>query len=175
METAPPLATPTATGTTTGEVLQVIGPVVDVEFQTGATPEILDALEIERPGEPTLVLEVQQHLGESRVRTISMDSTDGLTRGTTVVNTGQPISMPVGQQVRGRLFNVVGEPIDGLPAVTGRQRATPIHAEAAELRPARDVRRGAGDRHQGHRPDPALPARRQDWVSSAAPGSARPS
>ena len=119
---------PPATGTTTGEVLQVIGPVVDVEFQTGSVPEILDALEIERPGEPTLVLEVQQHLGESRVRTISMDSTDGLTRGTTVVNTGQPISMPVGQEVRGRLFNVVGEPIDGLPAVTGAERR-PIHAE----------------------------------------------
>ena len=126
METVAP-ATPT-TGVATGEVLQVIGPVVDCDFPSGSVPEILDALEIERPGEPTLVLEVQQHLGESRVRTISMDSTDGLTRGTTVVNTGRPISMPVGVEVRGRLFNVVGEAIDGLPPVTTSERR-PIHAD----------------------------------------------
>ncbi len=129
METAPPpVATPSAIGVATGEVLQVIGPVVDCEFPAGSVPEILDALEIDRGDEPTLVLEVQQHLGESRVRTISMDSTDGLTRGTTVVNTGRPISMPVGQEVRGRLFNVVGEPIDGLPAIPNAERR-PIHAE----------------------------------------------
>jgi len=98
-----------------GEVLQVIGPVVDCEFPAGGVPEILDALEIDRGEAGTLVLEVQQHLGESRVRTIAMDSTDGLTRGTAVVNTGRPIAMPTGPEIRGRLFNVVGQAIDGLP------------------------------------------------------------
>ena len=122
METAPP-----AVGTTTGEVLQVIGPVVDCAFPAESVPEIFDALEIEREGTP-LVLEVQQHLGENRVRTISMDSTDGLTRGTTVVNTGRPIAMPVGEEVRGRLFNVVGEAIDGLPQPTVTE-TRPIHAD----------------------------------------------
>src|SRR5690606_6668628 len=98
-----------------GEVLQVIGPVVDCEFPAGGVPEILDALEIDRSEAGTLVLEVQQHLGENRVRTIAMDSTDGLTRGTAVVNTGRPIAMPTGPEIRGRLFNVVGQAIDGLP------------------------------------------------------------
>ena len=106
---------PAPVGTATGEVLQVIGPVVDCEFPSEAVPEILDALEIDRGEGETLVLEVQQHLGENRVRTISMDSTDGLTRGTVVVGTGRPIAMPVGEEVRGRLFNVVGQAIDGLP------------------------------------------------------------
>ncbi len=110
------MALPAAsTAATTGEVLQVIGPVVDCAFPAGSVPEILDALEIERPGDAPLVLEVQQHLGENHVRTISMDSTDGLTRGTAVVNTGRAISVPVGEEVRGRLFNVVGRAIDGLP------------------------------------------------------------
>ncbi|MEM1128301.1 MAG: F0F1 ATP synthase subunit beta [Bacteroidota bacterium] len=111
-----------------GQVVQVVGPVVDAEFPADAVPEILDALTISRD-EGTLVLEVQQHLGENRVRTIAMDSTDGLVRGTAVVNTGQPISMPIGQEIRGRLFNVVGEAIDGLkpPNAEGRR---PIHAPA---------------------------------------------
>ena len=122
METATP-----AVGTTTGEVLQVIGPVVDCEFPSSAVPEIYDALEIERES-GVLVLEVQQHLGENRVRTISMDSTDGLTRGTAVRSTGRPISMPVGEAVRGRLFNVVGEAIDGLPKPTVTEHR-PIHAD----------------------------------------------
>ena len=123
METLPP-----AIGATTGAVLQVIGPVVDCEFPADAVPEIYDALEVDRGDDPTLVLEVQQHLGENRVRTISMDSTDGLTRGTQVVATGKPIAMPVGEAVRGRLFNVVGEPIDGLPKPDVTEYR-PIHAE----------------------------------------------
>ncbi len=98
-----------------GEVVQVIGPVVDADFSGSSVPDILDALEIDRAGEDTLVLEVQQHLGEGRVRAIAMDSTDGLTRGTAVRNTGRPIAMPVGPEIRGRLFNVVGKAIDGLP------------------------------------------------------------
>ena len=91
-----------------GKVLQVIGPVVDVEFPGGSVPHILHALEIDRGELDTLVLEVQQHLGESRVRTIAMDSSDGLTRGTAVVDTGKAIAMPIGPEIRGRLFNVVG-------------------------------------------------------------------
>jgi F-type H+-transporting ATPase subunit beta len=110
-----------------GEVLQVIGPVVDVEFPDGAVPEILDALTIGREG-GTLVLEVQQHLGENRVRTIAMDSTDGLTRNTAVVATGGPITMPVGPEIRGRLFNVIGDAIDGLPQPKAESRRS-IHSD----------------------------------------------
>ena len=113
---------------TQGQVVQIIGPVVDVEFEASAVPEILDALTINREDEDALVLEVQQHLGENRVRTIAMDSTDGLTRGTKVLNTGQAIAMPIGEDIRGRLFNVVGKAIDGLPQPKGNDRR-PIHAE----------------------------------------------
>jgi F-type H+/Na+-transporting ATPase subunit beta len=110
-----------------GQVVQVIGPVIDAEFAGVQVPDILDALEIHRP-EGRLVLEVQQHLGEGRVRAIAMDSTDGVTRGTEVRNTGRPIAMPVGPEIRGRLFNVVGEAIDGLPQPTAEDYR-PIHAE----------------------------------------------
>ncbi len=103
---------------TKGRVVQIVGPVVDVAFSADAVPDILDALEIDRGELGTLVLEVQQHLGENRVRTVAMDSTDGLTRGTAVVDTGQAIAMPIGPEVRGRLFNVVGKAIDGLPQPT---------------------------------------------------------
>jgi len=110
-----------------GNVVQVIGPVVDVEFPDGAVPDIYDALAIDREDGSRLVLEVQQHLGESRVRTIAMDSTDGLTRQTKAVSLGSPISMPVGPDIRGRLFNVIGEAIDGFrqPEEEGRR---PIHS-----------------------------------------------
>lgn len=106
----------TKTAQSTGEVLQIIGPVVDVDFPDGSIPEIHNALEIDRGENGTLILEVQQHLGENRVRTIAMDASEGLTRGTPVVDTGRPIAMPIGESIRGRLFNVVGEPADGLPA-----------------------------------------------------------
>ncbi|NNE70864.1 MAG: F0F1 ATP synthase subunit beta [Rhodothermales bacterium] len=117
-----------AVATATGEIVQIVGPVVDAEFPAGSVPDILHALTIDREDGNTLVLEVQQHLGENRVRTVAMDSTDGLTRGTTVVNTGQAISMPTGAEVRGRLFNVVGKAIDGLPQPTS-EGDRPIHAE----------------------------------------------
>ncbi len=103
---------------TKGQVVQIVGPVVDVAFSANTVPDILDALEIDRGELGTLVLEVQQHLGENRVRTVAMDSTDGLQRGTAVVNTGQAIAMPIGPEIRGRLFNVVGKAIDGLPQPT---------------------------------------------------------
>lgn len=111
-----------------GYVKQVIGPVVDVSFEgeNSKLPEIFSALEIKRLHGDLLVLEVQQHLGEDSVRAIAMDSTDGLSRGTEVVDTGKTIAMPVGDAIKGRLFNVIGEPIDGIGAVS-RERVYPIH------------------------------------------------
>ena len=103
----------------TGKIIQIIGPVVDVSFEeTGnKLPSINEALEIERKDGTKLILEVQQHIGENSVRTISMDSTDGLQRGLKVVATGHPITMPRGDTVKGRLLNVIGEAIDGIGKV----------------------------------------------------------
>lgn len=115
-----------------GIVAQVIGPVVDVDFDQGDIPPVLNALYIEREDNSKLYLEVAQHLGENRVRTIAMDSTDGLVRETEVINTGAPISMPVGEDIRGRVFNVVGEPIDGIEAPKGDERY-PIHRPAPDF------------------------------------------
>ena len=96
-------------------ISQVIGPVIDVTFDQGQTlPNIFDALEVVRPDGQVVVLETQQDIGESTIRSIAMDSTDGLRRGMKVTNTGIPISMPVGEDIKGRLFNVIGKPIDGL-------------------------------------------------------------
>src|SRR5699024_9820711 len=115
-----------------GTVAQVIGPVVDVDFDQGDIPAVLNALYIERKDKSKLYLEVAQHLGENRVRTQSMDSTDGVVRETEVVNTGAPISMPVGEDIKGRVFNVVGEPIDGIKAPKG-DRQYPIHLPAPDF------------------------------------------
>ncbi|NMW20535.1 MAG: F0F1 ATP synthase subunit beta [Chlorobiaceae bacterium] len=104
-----------------GKISQIIGPVVDVDFPEGQLPSILDALTITRADGTKLVLETQQHLGEERVRTVSMESTDGLVRGISVTNTGRPIQVPVGPEVLGRMLNVVGEPIDGRGAVTTKK------------------------------------------------------
>ena len=99
----------------TGKVAQIIGPVIDVAFNTGeGLPQIFDSLEITRENGSILVLEVEQHIGEDTVRCIAMDSTDGLSRGVAAVATGNPIKMPVGDNIYGRLFNVNGDPIDGL-------------------------------------------------------------
>jgi F-type H+-transporting ATPase subunit beta len=101
--------------TITGKVSQIIGPVIDVEFNIeNELPKIYDSLEIKKADGSILVLEVQQHIGEDTVRTISMDATDGLSRGTEVFATGNPIQMPIGNDIYGRLFNVTGEAIDGL-------------------------------------------------------------
>ena len=98
----------------TGKVAQIIGPVVDVAFASGAElPKIYDSLEVDNNGN-LLILEVQSHIGENTVRTISMDSTDGLSRGVDAVATGAPIQMPIGDDVYGRLFNVIGDAIDGI-------------------------------------------------------------
>ena len=112
-----------------GNIVQVIGPVVDVSFEGGKLPNILDALEVVKEGGHRVVLEVQQHLGENRVRTIAMDSSEGMVRGMVVTDLGEPISVPTGDGVKGRLFNVVGEAIDGLPQVVTDKRL-PIHRSA---------------------------------------------
>ena len=113
-----------------GAVSQITGAVVDVRFD-GDLPEILNALECDNHGN-RLVLEVAQHLGESQVRTIAMDTTDGLVRGAEVVDTGSPIQMPVGPETLGRLINVIGEPIDGRGPINTAQTA-PIHRAAPDF------------------------------------------
>jgi F-type H+/Na+-transporting ATPase subunit beta len=122
-----------------GRVVQVIGPVVDAEFPKGELPEIYNALRVEAPedqktGRPEirLTLEVAQHLGENRVRAVAMSSTDGLVRGMEVVDTGAPISMPVGRETLGRLLNVLGEPIDGKGPIKAK-KTLPIHRPAPTL------------------------------------------
>ncbi len=115
-----------------GKIVQVIGPVVDVEFSNGQLPKIFNASIVKRPDGADLVLEVQQHLGENRVRAVAMDSTDGLMRGIEVIDTGEPITMPVGEQVLGRLLNVIGDPIDEKGPVTATRR-DPIHRPSPKL------------------------------------------
>jgi F-type H+-transporting ATPase subunit beta len=101
-----------------GVISQIIGPVVDVTFEKGnSLPDIFDALEVTREDGHKIVFETQQDIGENTIRSVAMDSTDGLRRGMKVVNTGIPISMPVGDDIKGRLFNVIGQPIDGLRPV----------------------------------------------------------
>lgn len=115
-----------------GSVTQVIGPVVDVCFKKSegnALPQIHEALEITRPNGQKLIVECQQHIGEETVRAIAMDSTDGLVRGMEVVSLGSPITMPIGEQIKGRLLNVIGEAIDGMPQLE-KEGAYPIHREA---------------------------------------------
>ena len=112
-----------------GKVSQVIGAVVDVEFD-GNIPDILNALEVDNNGQ-RLVLEVAQHLGESTVRTIAMDATEGLVRGTEVKDTGGPIMVPVGPETLGRILNVIGEPIDEREALKTKTML-PIHRPAPD-------------------------------------------
>jgi F-type H+-transporting ATPase subunit beta len=117
-----------------GRVTQVIGPVVDISFEAeGAKlPNILDALTVTKTNGQVVVLEVQQHLGEDRVRTIAMDATEGLERGLEVIDTGSPIQMPVGEDIKGRLFNVVGQAIDGIEQPKG-EKSMPIHRSAPKF------------------------------------------
>lgn len=111
-----------------GKISQVMGAVVDVEFKDGNLPQILNALEV-KEWDTRLVLEVAQHLGDSSVRTVAMDSTDGLTRGMEVTDTGAPITVPVGPETLGRLFDVLGQPIDGKGVVKTKKKY-PIHRPA---------------------------------------------
>lgn len=117
-----------------GKIVQVIGPVLDISFEGegSALPNILEALEINRPNGQKIVVECQQHIGEDTVRAIAMDSTDGLVRGMEVIATGAAIKMPTGDAIKGRLFNVVGEAIDGINQVSN-QGGLPIHREAPKF------------------------------------------
>jgi len=123
-------------GENIGKVTQVMGPVVDVEFEQGKLPTILSALTITNPAiddtEGNLVVEVAQHLGDNVVRTIAMDVTDGLVRGQDVTDTGKPIMMPVGEAGLGRVLNVVGRPVDGLGPIS-QDKLLPIHREAPKF------------------------------------------
>jgi F-type H+/Na+-transporting ATPase subunit beta len=117
-----------------GKIVQVIGPVIDVSFEGEGIklPNILEALEIIRPNGQKIILECQQHIGEDTVRAIAMDSTDGLVRGMEVIATGSAIKMPVGEKIKGRLFNVVGEAIDGINNMDGKGGLS-IHREAPKF------------------------------------------
>ena len=118
-----------------GKIVQVIGTVVDVEFSDGHLPDILTALEIKNPNNsdaPDLVCEVAQHLGDNVVRTIAMDATEGLVRGMEVVDTGNPIMVPVGKAAVGRILNVIGRPVDEMGPVNA-EKYYPIHRPAPEF------------------------------------------
>jgi len=119
-----------------GKIIQVMGPVVDVQFTSGNLPEIYHALRTTNTTisseKENLVLEVAQHLGENTVRAIAMDSTEGLSRGVPVRNTGEQISVPVGNSVLGRILNVVGEPIDGKGSIETKVHY-PIHRKAPDF------------------------------------------
>ena len=116
--------------TNTGKVSQIIGPVIDVSFENNEAglPNIYDSLEITRANGTKLVLECQQHIGEDTVRAIAMETTDGISRGTTVVATGSPIKMPIGENIKGRVFNVIGDAIDGMENLD-RTNGLPIHRD----------------------------------------------
>ncbi|MBV6478406.1 MAG: ATP synthase subunit beta [Ignavibacteria bacterium] len=124
-------------GVNKGKIVQIIGPVLDIDFSGGTLPAINSAIEITRKNlegkEDVLITEVQQHLGESRVRTVAMDSTDGLVRGMEAIDTGIPISIPVGDEVLGRLINVTGDTIDGKGKINAKIKY-PIHRPAPELK-----------------------------------------
>ena len=121
-----------------GRISQIIGPVIDVYFDTkGENPEkvlpkIYEALKVRRPDGRELVIEVQQHIGEDTVRCVAMDNTDGLQRGLEVIPTGNPIQMPAGEQIKGRMMNVIGQPIDGMNELD-MKGAYPIHREAPKF------------------------------------------
>jgi len=117
-----------------GKITQIIGPVVDVSFEdkNAKLPRILDSLQVTKEDGTLVVLECQQHLGEDRVRTIAMEGTEGLRRGMDVIDTGLPIAMPSGEEIRGRLFNVIGNPIDGLPKPKSNG-GLPIHRSAPKF------------------------------------------
>jgi F-type H+-transporting ATPase subunit beta len=122
-------ATTAATGPATGRVIQITGPVVDIEFPAGELPSIYNAVEIQRPGQDPLVCEVQQHLGNNWVRAVAMTTTDGLARGVDAVDTGAAITVPVGEATLGRVFDVLGHAIDGAGPVEAKTHL-PIHRSA---------------------------------------------
>ncbi len=154
-----------------GKITQVIGAVVDVQFE-GELPAILNALETKNHGN-RLVLEVAQHLGESTVRTIAMDSSEGLVRGQEVTDTGAPISVPVGPGLLGRIINVIGDPVDEAGPVKGDSQARDPSGRADSIPSSRPRRRFWSPASRWSicwRPTP----RAARLACSAAPASARP-
>jgi len=115
-----------------GRITEVKGPVIDARFEKGRLPRVNNAVRVAREGQKDLILEVAQHLGDDVIRAIAMDSTDGLARGMEVLDTGEPITVPVGEEMLGRLINIVGEPIDNLPAPETKERYS-IHRKAPGL------------------------------------------
>src|SRR5262249_49998105 len=117
-----------------GRVIQVIGPVIDLEFPSGHLPSLLNAVVVEKDQERggPIVVEVEQHLGNNWVRCVAMDSTEGVRRGATATDTGSPMEVPVGPPTLGRMFNVLGQPIDGLGPVATETRF-PIHRDAPKF------------------------------------------
>ena len=122
----------TITAEKEGLITQVIGPVIDVEFKSGILPEINDSIEIIVDDNNKIVAEVQQHLGENRIRSVAMSSTDGIKRGMKVINTGEPIKIPVGKNILGRILNVLGEPVDNAGAIE-TDTYLPIHRQSPTL------------------------------------------
>ena len=118
-----------------GKISQIVGPVIDVEFESGSKlPKIYESLEIQKNDGTKLVLEVQAHIGENMVRTIAMDSSDGLSRGAEVIATNSPIQMPIGKEINGRLFNVIGDSIDGIGDLPkSGEKGLPIHRESPKF------------------------------------------
>ena len=140
------MATSKRMATNIGKIVQVIGPVVDVEFEPDRLPELLTALEIKSEGnggpKVRVVAEVQQHIGRNQVRAVAMSSTDGLVRGMSAVDTGGPITVPVGDSVLGRIVNVLGEPVDDGPPIPSSVERWPIHRDPpafADLEPKTEV------------------------------------
>src|SRR5690606_27652798 len=122
---------------TAGKIVQIIGPVLDVEFEAEQLPELYNALEItgtSDAGEPIrVVAEVQQHIGRNQVRAVAMSSPDGVVRGMEAVDTGAPISVPVGEAALGRILNVIGEPVDNGPPIPPNVERWPIHRKRPEF------------------------------------------
>ena len=122
----------TITAEKEGFITQVIGPVIDVEFKSGVLPEIYDSIEIIVDDNTKIIAEVQQHLGENRIRSVAMSSTDGIKRGMKAINTGEPIKIPVGKNILGRILNVLGEPVDNDGGIEA-DMYLPIHRPSPKL------------------------------------------
>ena len=174
------MATATDTKQQVGKIVQIIGPVVDVEFEAGHLPEIYNALRIQGEAQGgrdaiDVIAEVEQHLGENRVRAVAMKPTDGMQRGMKAIDLGEPISVPVGPETLGRVLNVLGEPVD-FPDRPVQSRAAladpPCAAEpGGSVDRAEDVR----DRHQGRSTCSSLICRAARSGCSGVRASARPS
>ncbi len=151
-----------------GKVIQVSGPAVDVQFEEATMPPIYQALRVTSegftvPAPIDVILEVQQHLGEGRVRTVAMTDTGGMVRGMNALDLGTQITTPVGRETLGRVLNVTGDPVDELGPV-GEKLRKPIHRPAPAFDEQSTTRRDVRNRHKGCRPDPAIFEGRQDWA-----------